>query len=126
MEVTNITKISMGEVASLARDGMTEEERTNSWKGLLGAALAGIETELQKHIDEAETVFVAGVELCGVDTVEVSEEYSDDDELEGMVFTFRNHGTMKVAMWRILIRSRSAIKVTSHGYGAVFITYGKE
>ena len=30
MEVTNITKISMGEVASLAADGMVEEERTDS------------------------------------------------------------------------------------------------
>lgn len=126
MEIETITKISMGEVASLAAEGIEEIERNADWHRLLAAALNGIETELQKYIDEAETVFVAGVELCDVDTVEVSEEYSDDDELEGLVFTFRNHGTMKVAMWRILIRSRSAIKVTSHGYGAVFITYGKE
>ena len=93
---------------------------------MLDAALAGIETELQKHIDEAETVFVAGVELCGVDAVEVSEEDNDDEELEGLVFTFLSHGTMKIATWRVLIRSHSAIKVTSHGYGAIFITYGKE
>ena len=124
MEITNITKISMGEVASLAENGIYACERNSFREDIVTSALEAIEKVLQEHLDEAVEVYVNGVELNNAEQVTLRSELTDDEFL--VVMTFRDADDKAVASWRVSPDSCAYIWVTSYGHGSIFITYGSK